>query len=89
MRTLPETFLVTIDESGTAKKTIILAFHEPLEYMPIERWYKQFEGKTLEKNPIWPGRDIAGVLGSTLSVRAISSGVRKALALHKILIQEK
>lgn len=84
VRTYPQTFMVVLDPNGQVETTLILAFHEPPEYLPSEHWLEQMDGKDLE-SPIRPGDDIAGILGSTLSVRAISSGVRKILALHEVL----
>lgn len=88
VRTLPETFLVVLSPEGQLRTTVILAFHEPLEYLPSERWLRQFRQKELSPE-LWPGRDIAGILGSTLTVQAITQGVRKVLALFEILIKEK
>ncbi|MFQ5904069.1 MAG: FMN-binding protein [Candidatus Binatia bacterium] len=88
VRTLPETFMVVLSPDGQLRATVILAFHEPLEYLPSERWLKQFRQKELSPE-LWPGRDIAGILGSTLTVQAITQGVRKVLALFEILIKEK
>lgn len=88
VRTLPETFMVVLSPDGQVRTTVILAFHEPPEYLPSERWLRQFREKGLSPE-LWPGRDIAGILGSTLTVQAITQGVRKVLALFEILIKEK
>ena len=87
VRTLPETILVVLSPEGKVRSTVVLAFHEPLEYMPTERWLKQFDQKTLSQD-LWQGGDIAGIFGSTLTVHAITGGVRKVLALFQILIKE-
>jgi len=85
VRTLPEAFMVVLSPEGRVVSTLVLAFHEPLEYLPPDRWLKQFEGKTPATNPRL-GRDIAGITGATLTARAITNGVRKILALYQVLI---
>lgn len=88
VRTLPETFLVVLDTKGAVAATHILAFHEPLEYMPSERWLELLENRTLTDD-LRLGRGIAGVTGSTLSSRAVLGGVRRALAIYEVLLSEK
>lgn len=88
VRTLPETFMVVLSPEGEVRMTVILAFHEPPEYLPSERWLEQFRGKELAPE-LWIGRDIAGIAGSTLSAQAMAQGIRKILALFQLLIKEK
>lgn len=85
VRTLPEAFMVVLSPEGRVVSTLILAFYEPLEYLPQDRWLKQFEQKTLGDGLI-PGRDIAGLTGATLTARAVAQGVSKILALYQVLI---
>jgi len=85
VRTFPETFMAILNPDGSIKSTVILAFHEPSEYLPSAKWLEQVEGKNLDQ-ALKPGDDIAGILGSTLSVTAISQGIRKVLALYSVLI---
>jgi hypothetical protein len=86
VRTKAEAFMVVMDPAGTVKTVMLLAFHEPLDYMPTQRWYQQFGGKTLADG-LRVGRDLHGVVGATLSTRAVSEGVRRALAIHRVLVQ--
>jgi Fe-S cluster biosynthesis and repair protein YggX len=88
VRTLPETFMVVLTPAGEVRTTLVLAFYEPLEYAPAERWLEQFRERKLSAD-LWVGRDIAGIAGSTLTAHAITRGVRKVLALFEILIQEQ
>lgn len=88
VRTLPETFMVVLSPEGRVRTVVVLAFHEPQEYLPSERWLDQFRDKKLSTD-LWVGRDVAGIAGSTLSSQAITQGVRKVLALFEILIKEK
>jgi hypothetical protein len=87
VRTLPETFLIVISPTGVVEKLFILAFYEPEEYMPSERWLKQFEQQKLHPD-LQVRRDIHGIAGATLTSRAITSGVRRALALFHVLLQK-
>ena len=64
----------------------VLAFHEPLDYLPTERWYAQFEGKRAEDR-LRVGGDIHGVVGATLSAQAASDGVRRMLAYYEVLLR--
>ncbi|MEX0827916.1 MAG: FMN-binding protein [Haliea sp.] len=87
VRTLPETFMVVLTPEGRVRTTLVLAFYEPLEYAPAERWLGQFRDQKLSPD-LWVGREIAGIAGSTLTAQAIIQGVRKVLALFQILIKE-
>jgi len=85
VRTLPEAFLVVLSPEGSVRTVRVLAFHEPLEYMPSARWYQQFEHKTLAA-PLRLGGDVHAIVGATLSSRAATEGVRRALALYQVVV---
>ncbi|MCG8589304.1 MAG: FMN-binding protein [Proteobacteria bacterium] len=86
VRTLPEAFMVVLDPDGQVRSLRVLAFHEPLDYMPTDRWYGQFENKT-GAEPLRLGKDIHGIMGATLSARAASDSVRRVLAIYEILVR--
>lgn len=88
VRTLPEAFLAVLSPDGVVQKLYVLAFYEPLEYLPAERWLRQFDQTTPGLN-LRLGQNIHGIAGSTLTARAITSGVRKVLALYQVLIKEE
>ncbi len=88
VRTLPEAFLILLSPSGVVQKLFVLAFYEPEEYLPSDRWLQQFDQKALGPE-LQIRRDIHGVAGATLTSRAITNGVRKVLALFQVLIQER
>ena len=88
VRTHPEAFLVVLTPEGAVRSVRVLAFHEPLDYLPTERWYEQFVGRT-RADRLRVGGDVHGVVGATLSARAAADGVRRALAYHAILIQPR
>jgi hypothetical protein len=84
VRTQPEAFLVVISPEGRVRSIRVLAFYEPREYLPPERWFRQFEGRALDDRLRLEG-EIHGIAGSTLSSRAVTAGVRRALALYRVL----
>ncbi len=86
VRTLPEAFLVVLDPEGSVRSLRVLAFHEPLDYLPTQRWYDQFGEKGLAQT-LRVGGDIHGVVGATLSAHATARGVRRSLAYYQVLIQ--
>lgn len=86
VRTLPETFLIVLSPEGTIQRVLTLAFYEPLEYLPTDRWIAQFDNKQLSPE-LQLQRDIHGITGSTLTARAVTRGVRTVLALFQVLIQ--
>lgn len=88
VRTLPETFLIVLTPQGAVAATHLLAFYEPSEYGPSPRWLEQFNGKRLDDD-IDVGRGIAAISGATLTSRAVSGSVHRALAVYKVLLGEK
>ena len=86
VRTLPEAFLIVLGPDGQVKDTVLLAFYEPREYLPSDRWLEQFPGSDLSPD-LRVGRKIHGIAGSTLTARAVTGAVRKVLALYQVLIQ--
>jgi electron transport complex protein RnfG len=88
VRTLPEAFMVVLSATGRVQSLRVLAFHEPLEYKPTNRWYSQFDNRSIEA-PLRVGGDIHGVVGATLSTRATTRGVRRALAYYEVLLQSE
>lgn len=87
IRTLPGSFLVALSATGEVKTLMAVAFHEPEEYLPTERWFKQFEQKPLSPElQVYKG--IQGIGGATLSSQAVTNAVRKALAVHQLLLKE-
>ncbi|MFQ5771494.1 MAG: hypothetical protein ACE5HX_13230, partial [bacterium] len=88
VRTKPATFMVVIRPDSSIKFVTILAFYEPLDYLPIPRWLNLFRGKRLNAN-LWMKRDIHNITGATLSVQAITLGVRKMLAIYQVAIPKE
>ena len=87
VRTLPETLMVGVSPEGQITRVVVMAFNEPLDYMPRDRWYAQFVGKRLEKE-FRLKRQIDGVTGATLTARSTTEAGRRVLAIHEVLLQE-
>lgn len=85
VRTLPEAFMVVLDPTGTIRRVEILAFYEPPDYMPSERWVGQFAGRSLDAD-LALRRGIQGITGATLSAVAMTAGVRRALAIFQVVV---
>ena len=49
VRTHPEALLVVITPDGRVAQTRMLAFHEPMDYLPPTRWLKQFAQRELSR----------------------------------------
>jgi hypothetical protein len=75
------TFLVAVTPDGAVRRVEVLVYRESRGgEVRQRRFLHQYEGKSL-RDPIRLNRDIRNVTGATLSVRAISRGVRKALGV--------
>jgi len=88
VRTMPETFMTVVDSSGVVRFVEMLSFHEPPDYLPPQGWLAQFRGAdTNEKMTV--KRGLRNVAGATLTTRGISDGVRRAVAMQKLLKERK
>ena len=85
VRTLPEALMTVLDADGQVRSVRVLAFHEPEDYLPTNRWFSQFDGRDLDPRLQLHG-DIHAVAGATLSARAVTRSVRRVLALYQVLI---
>lgn len=88
VRTLPETVLVVMNPDGSVRYAEILAFFEPQEYKPSQRWLDQFEGERLDRD-LRVGGDIQGISGATLSAQAMTRQVRKTSAMLQLLLEKR
>jgi hypothetical protein len=86
VRTLPEAFMVVLSPEGHVAGLRMLAFYEPSEYKPSERFLAQFDARALGPE-LRLGGAIHGIAGSSLSSRAVTMGVRRSLALYEVLVR--
>lgn len=84
VRTKGQALMVVVGSDGKVRRTELLSFDEPPDYIPKEQWYGQFQGKSLSGG-LELKREIAPVTGATLTARATTRAVRRALAIHRIL----
>lgn len=82
VRTMPATIMVVINPDSTVRAVELLAFYEPEDYRPPDRWLEQFNGKSL-RNDLWLKRGIHTIVGATLSAQSISDAVRVTLATYQ------
>ncbi|MCZ6465169.1 MAG: FMN-binding protein [Proteobacteria bacterium] len=88
VRTQAEAFMVVLTPDGAVRSLRVLAFYEPLDYLPTERWVRQFEGKSAADS-LRLGGDVHGIVGATLSARAVTESVRRVLAFYRVLLRER
>jgi Na+-translocating ferredoxin:NAD+ oxidoreductase RnfG subunit len=76
----PITFLVAIDAADRLKDVDILVYREPYGgEVAYEPWRRQFRGKTADDS-LRVGKEIRNISGATISVHAVTLGVRRMLA---------
>ena len=85
VRTKPETLLIVLDAQGVLRQVVTLAFHEPPEYQPPQRWFDLLTNHNLDELSF--GKDIQGVAGATLSTRAGLNSARKVLAVYQVMLK--
>ena len=85
----PITFLIGIEPSGEVKGMEVLIYRES-EGSDIRhpRFMKQFFKKKSE-DPLRLGQDIQPISGATLSSRAATYAVRKALSIFEVVYKKK
>jgi transcriptional regulator of nitric oxide reductase len=76
----PITFLVAIDPGDRLKDVDILVYREPYGgEVAYEAWRRQFRGKSAADS-LRVGREIRTISGATISVHAVTLGVKRVLA---------
>jgi FMN-binding domain len=87
VRTKPETLMIVLTPAGELRNVYTLAFHEPPEYLPPERWFEQLNKRPLADMDFNKG--IQGISGATLSTRAAVNCVRKVMAVYQVMIKNQ
>lgn len=75
VRTKRETLSIAFAPDGTIRRITVLAFLEPDEYRPPDRWLAQFEGKG-PADRLAAGHDVAAITGATLTARGVAEESR-------------
>jgi hypothetical protein len=79
------TYLAGIRPTGGVQDIDVLAYRESYGgEIGYESFRKQFRDKTVS-DKLQPGRDIKNISGATISVRALTAGVKKILSTFEIL----
>jgi len=84
VRTMNETFMVVVDPEASVRFIEILSFAEPDEYLAPKPWLKQFAGKPLTEE-LMLRRGLRNITGASITSEAVTRGVRRVLAVHRIL----
>ena len=84
VRTNKETVMVVVTPEQKVARVEVLAFGEPLDYVPNEVFYGQFKKKKLGPE-LTLKRGVRNVAGATLTCRASVDAARRVLAVHRIL----
>jgi Na+-translocating ferredoxin:NAD+ oxidoreductase RnfG subunit len=80
-KSMPITFLVVFDTTGKILETNIIKYREAYGgQISNPSWLKQFTGKTIESD-FKKGKDIDAISGATISVNAITKGIKKLVLL--------
>lgn len=86
VRTKRETLLIAFEPDGGIRRIVVVAFLEPQEYRPAERWLRQFEGKRAG-DKLAVGQDIAPISGATLTARGVTEQARWLLQALKLAVE--
>lgn len=78
-------YLVAVDPGSEVKDIEVLAYRESYGgEIAYESFRKQFRQKTLHDD-LKPGKDIKNISGATISVRAITNGIKRILNAFEIV----
>jgi hypothetical protein len=77
-----------LDPGGSITRVLLLAFYEPPEYRPPDRWLAQFSGRREGDGRDWRvGRGVHGLSGATLTAHAVSDALHRILVLYDLVIR--
>ena len=83
VRSKDTAILSIISPNGTLKTIEIIAFNEPIEYLPSKSWIEVLNNKTLNPD-LALGKDIPSITAATMSARAATMSARIALSIFEI-----
>lgn len=88
LRTTTETVMFVINKDGTLREIEILAFFEPTDYMPGNKWVNLFNRNPLEDS-LRVGKKIPNITGATITSNSFTKAARKVLAIYKVVFLDK
>lgn len=81
-KSYPITFMTVLNVDGTVRDVEILVYREPRGWeVKFPSFMSQFFGRNAQSD----FREINSITGATLSVRAITTGVKKAVSAYQVL----
>ena len=86
VRTQNEVLMFVVGPDQRLRRVEVLAFAEPLEYMPRASFYAQFVGRPLD-DELDTKHAIRGVAGATLSAESATAAARRVLAIQRVLAE--
>ncbi|GJL77768.1 MAG: hypothetical protein NPINA01_07570 [Nitrospinaceae bacterium] len=81
-KSFPITFMTVLNVDGTVRDVEVMVYREPRGW---EVRYPTFMSQFFGRNAQSDFREINSITGATLSVRAITTGVKKAVAAYQVL----
>ncbi len=88
VRTHSQSLMIAVAPDGSLARVTVLAFEEPLDYLPKSTWYETFAGKRLDAE-LQLKKGVHAVTGATLTARATVAAVRETLALHQTVNEKQ
>lgn len=89
VRSKAATYIAVLTPEGVLREVRILAWQEPPEYEPPQRWLDRFVGRDLDNSSLRVGQDVDAISGATLSVRMLAKHMRRAVALHDVMLAKE
>ncbi len=83
VRSKDTAILSIINTKGILQTIEIIAFNEPMEYLPSKSWIQVLNNKTL-KPTLTVGKEIPSITAATMSARAATNSARIALAIYEV-----
>lgn len=79
-------YLYTVNAKDLLESIEVVAFNEPLEYMPSDTWKKQFVNTATTQHLNIP-KNISTITGATLSARSITESANIAMQIYNIVLK--
>lgn len=80
--------LYLISSDSILKGIEVIAFNEPMEYVPSKKWMSQFENVKTQ-TPLNLSKDIPTITGATLSAKSFVDGSKIAFAFYNEILKSK
>lgn len=81
-------YLYTINAQDVLESIEVVAFNEPLEYLPNDTWKQQFVQTPTTEHLNIP-KNISTITGATLSARSITESANVAMQIYNIVLKAK